>query len=197
MLHVSVYWVSLFAPWDAAVYMQQAGGPREGILSKQQAALAHSWLCPASVTGQVLPAAKSAAFPQAAPQVLSAPAAPAQGSPNRSPCRELPSARCPVLSCPVLMEAPPAPQQQGWALPALGTAQGPLLSLQCPALQRAQSKPRVSAQPSVNSERGCFWLGGRKVTTKCSPQLSPAPCELLHTLSLSENPKSLLSTSVS
>lgn len=136
MLHVSVYWVSLFAPWDAAVYMQQAGGPREGILPKQQAALAHSWLCPAPVTGQVL-------IPHcaASPKVLRAPVAPAQGSPKKSPCRELPSARCPVLSCPVLMEARPAPQQQGWALPALGTAQGPLLSLPCPALPGHRANP--------------------------------------------------------
>lgn len=79
MLHVSVYWVSFFAPWDAAVYMQQAGSPREGILSKQQAALAHCWLCwlcPTSVTGQVL-SPDCAAFPQAAAQVMSALVAPA------------------------------------------------------------------------------------------------------------------------
>lgn len=80
MLHVSVYWVSFFAPWDASVYMQQAGTPREGILSEQQAALAHSCLCLTSVTGQVLPPDRSAAFPQAAPRVVSAPVAPAQGS---------------------------------------------------------------------------------------------------------------------
>lgn len=34
------------------------------------------------------------------------------------------------------MEAHPAPQQQGWALPPM--------SLECPALQRAWSKRRVT-----------------------------------------------------
>lgn len=122
-------------------------------MSKQQAALAHSWLswlCLTPVTGQVLPPDRSAAFPQAASKVVSAHVAPAQGSCNKSPCRELPSARCPaVTGCP-LMEAHPAPrapsaaQQQGWALPALGTGRGPPMSPECPALQRAWSKRRVT-----------------------------------------------------
>lgn len=70
-------------------------------MSKQQAALAHSWLswlCLTPVTGQVLPPDRSAAFPQAASKVASAHVAPAQGSCNKSPCRELPSARCPAVA---------------------------------------------------------------------------------------------------
>lgn len=169
MLHVSVYWVSFFAPWDDSVYMQQAGSPREGTLSEQQAALAHS--CPTSVT--VLPPDRSAALPQAAPRVLSAPVAPAQGSCNKRPCRELPAVRCPDLSCPAvvgcpLMEACPVPQQQGW-----GQAEG----VPCPC----NVLPCRGHGANLESPSWLwyyFWLGGRKVTIKCSPQPSSAPSDL-------------------
>lgn len=189
---------------------RQAGSPREGILSKQQAALAHSWLswlCLNFCDRAGVASRQECCFP---PRwwvlILLLLREAVAKAPAESCCQQG------VLSCPgcPLMEAHPDPQWQGWALPTLGTGHAMSCTCPCNALPCRGHWANLESPSWLflcrsfcsveceSRERGwmcwLWWVAGKSPSSALLSFHLPL-LNLLHRLSLSENPKSLLSAS--